>query len=1192
MVLTVQYWAQDEEACDEERITFNEPFDSTTYRDQDNTSAKWIGNGVVTLSNLGANFRVAEPNGMGARIYVCDAGDFDGDGMPDLMGLDITDGINRLILVRNHFEDLDGDGEDDDGTVFYIDENEVYEEGLNCGPASITVADYNDDGLLDFFFYKNANDAFSYTNFVAAMYINVGTETDPDFYAHYSSPTLDFSSRFQSAGIYANWAGDHLASYDIDNDGDIDVLVISEDKIFLIRNPGHVDNVDAFEIAELNYDLRTGFNTGRGGSSVDAGDFDNDGDLDIIGGSVMDIPYLVYYENDGAENFTRKTIDLPVPEVTGTVATCVADFNNDGYTDIFGGNDRWNAGNEARMWLQKNLGLEDLTFQFLCLNNCDPILPDPHDIDMSAVLDYDQDGDYDVVLADANHSGDYYLIINELAPVYALYGEAHSINLSDELDPETQAITRVRFLNLDQTVWGPSEEGLAIEYWVSNNNGRNWEFYVRFGADGVLASSGTLQNYTTTSGLLPWHSFTHFGSQLKWKAILTATEDEMDEYEGASFETPVLDRIRLRYAVVERREYSRTSVAANVVTDEGDNIKLIVGGTFYFPGWQGHLRAYDVSNMALLQNAYSELRTITRPDLGSPDGRELVASGVEIRWDAGELLMSRSPASRDIYAVLADNSLIPFTIANEGVLGPIISDFENDNEGLIEFVRGEGRYWRLGDINHSNPVVLSAPNPDDAPYMGPGYDTFASDWQDREKVMFVGANDGMIHCFSVLTGEELWAIIPYNLLSKVRNMRGVDPVTKDRFFSRDVYVDGSPVVADVMIAGNWRTVLICGQGAGKGLVMGDDRPTGNYYFALDVTDVEDPQSLWEFTDYRMGETWSVPEIGRIRKDGDVVFAAFMGSGYDNVSGMGRQGHRFFAVDIAMGESFWYFDANPEINTATGDPDGVIWSNNSNIAKSIPASPGVIDIDADGYLDRVYVGDLEGRMWKIDVGVEYLSGDPWEAEVIYMDSNNYPIITKPAIFKDPQNINAFPRLYFGTGGDDRAPADDIYSFVALMDDPDADNQSDRIEWYLGDPALLDLPEEKAAGLLGVGEKVWADPKIASNIIYFSTLTGNIETVDPCESISGIGRLYARYLKAVGGAGVGGTAFRGASGNMENLDLEIKTRAAVTLGERERVSGVYKREVYIQEFDSTIQKLEQPTGALLKIRSWREIYQIKK
>ena len=64
-------------------------------------------------------------------------------------------------------------------------------------------------------------------------------------------------------------------------------------------------------------------------------------------------------------------------------------------------------------------------------------------------------------------------------------------------------------------------------------------------------------------------------------------------------------------------------------------------------------------------------------------------------------------------------------------------------------------------------------------------------------------------------------------------------------------------------------------------------------------------------------------------------------------------------------------------------------------------------------------------------------------------------------------------------------------------------------------------------------------------------------------------------------------------MESLTLSIKTRSAVTLGEQSVTEGgIRKRDVYIQEYDSTIQKLEQVTGGLLKIKSWREIYQIIK
>jgi Tfp pilus tip-associated adhesin PilY1 len=434
----------------------------------------------------------------------------------------------------------------------------------------------------------------------------------------------------------------------------------------------------------------------------------------------------------------------------------------------------------------------------------------------------------------------------------------------------------------------------------------------------------------------------------------------------------------------------------------------------------------------------------------------------------------------------------------------------------------------------------------------------------------------------VLTGVEKWAFIPHNLLPKLKNMWVTDPATGARYFARDVYCDGSPVVADVYTNDEWRTVLVCGQGPGMGSTIGGGH---NYYFALDVTDVENPQPLWEMTHYRMGETWSVPAIGRVTKNGQAAWVGFVGSGYDNISGSGRQGNRFYAFDVADGSIFRSYNTG-EVNTRRRPG----W--NRNIANTIPGSPSIIDLDNDGAADRVYFADLDGRLYKIDTSVEYLSADPWDLEEIYEDSRNFPIITKPAVWQDPASAESMPHVYFGTGGDDNAPDDQYYSFIGVIDDPSATRQSERVEWYLGDSNVLNLSEDKAVGTLTVGEKVWADPQIANSVVYFSTLTGDIETVDPCESLSGIGRLYGRYVKAVAGSPVGSTAFRGASGTMENLGLEIKTRAAVTLGEKEKVGGIYKQDVYIQEFDSTIQKLSQPTGSALRIRSWREIYHIKK
>jgi Tfp pilus tip-associated adhesin PilY1 len=248
----------------------------------------------------------------------------------------------------------------------------------------------------------------------------------------------------------------------------------------------------------------------------------------------------------------------------------------------------------------------------------------------------------------------------------------------------------------------------------------------------------------------------------------------------------------------------------------------------------------------------------------------------------------------------------------------------------------------------------------------------------------------------------------------------------------------------------------------------------------------------------------------------------------------------------------------------------------------------VDIDRNGYVDRVYIGDLDGRVWKVDVTPEFENAGSWDAEALYVDPDNYPIITKPAIWRNPAGVTADPRIFFGTGGDDGAPIDVTYSFVALIDRA----ASADIEWYLGVPYGI-RSAERDAGNLTAGEKVWADPKIEDYTVYFSTLTGSIEAVDPCLNLAGLGKLYARFIVSIGGTPVGGTAFKGISGALESLDLAIKTRSAVTLGETQTTTdGARKREVYIQEYDSTVQKLEQLTGGLLKVKSWREVYKVFK
>ncbi len=77
---------------------------------------------------------------------------------------------------------------------------------------------------------------------------------------------------------------------------------------------------------------------------------------------------------------------------------------------------------------------------------------------------------------------------------------------------------------------------------------------------------------------------------------------------------------------------------------------------------------------------------------------------------------------------------LDFTTANVDQLAPHLSDFQNDNSGLIDFIRGEGRDWKLGDVNHSNPVVIGPPDGASV-IMGAGYDLFMGEWEARTKTL-------------------------------------------------------------------------------------------------------------------------------------------------------------------------------------------------------------------------------------------------------------------------------------------------------------------------------------------------------------------------------------------------------------------------------------------------------------------------
>jgi type IV pilus assembly protein PilY1 len=92
-------------------------------------------------------------------------------------------------------------------------------------------------------------------------------------------------------------------------------------------------------------------------------------------------------------------------------------------------------------------------------------------------------------------------------------------------------------------------------------------------------------------------------------------------------------------------------------------------------------------------------------------------------------------------------------------------------------------------------------------------------------MVYVGSNDGMLHAFDEDKGTELFAYIPSFAYSSVAD-KGLAMLTKkDPFFKHQMFVDSTPVAADVKVGSDWKTYLIGGLGKG-----------GKGYYAIDITD--------------------------------------------------------------------------------------------------------------------------------------------------------------------------------------------------------------------------------------------------------------------------------------------------------------------------------------------------------------------
>ncbi|HWC65187.1 MAG TPA: PilC/PilY family type IV pilus protein, partial [Thermoanaerobaculia bacterium] len=216
----------------------------------------------------------------------------------------------------------------------------------------------------------------------------------------------------------------------------------------------------------------------------------------------------------------------------------------------------------------------------------------------------------------------------------------------------------------------------------------------------------------------------------------------------------------------------------------------------------------------------------------------------------------------------------------------------------------------------------------------------------------------------------------------------------------------------------------------------------------------------------LGMTWSQPITGKVKitVNGFVrdFFVAIFGGGYDHTAASlaatnvsGNTGNFLYMVDIETGKIIYKKNLGPwESGVASTT------STAGNLTAGVPGSPGVVDINNDGYLDYVYIGDTQGRLWKVDLtqtatldGTSRVPHGEWDPVMFfdeYLDATaqgsnpRQPIFDRPALFFVGNTSSGQPRVgvAFGTGDRDNMPVltDTNPNFFVVVTDPPTRNQA--------------------------------------------------------------------------------------------------------------------------------------------------------
>lgn len=516
---------------------------------------------------------------------------------------------------------------------------------------------------------------------------------------------------------------------------------------------------------------------------------------------------------------------------------------------------------------------------------------------------------------------------------------------------------------------------VAYKYWKTDLRGdlankvptstadpANWQHLVNFTVG--LGVNGSLNPANGIPGSWP---NPYDSDEFKIDDLWHAAVNSKGSFFSAADPDTFAEALSSTLAQIAARNSSASSVTANAT--RLDSNTHIYQARYNSGDWSGQLVSIPLNSDGSLGNiAWDAATQIPEPSARSIFTRQ-GGAGIAFTW---EVLNNTNRALLNIAGDNLGESRVAYLRGERGGEQRNGGVFRNRSDLLGDIINSDPVYVGKRDYGYSSATGLTQTERE-------SYQAFLSSTAiaRRPPMLYVGANDGMLHGFRVADGVEQLAYIPASLLGEL-------PLLTRPDYNHRYYVDGTPRVGDAYLGSRWKTLLLGSTGAG-----------GKAVFAIDVTAPNNftaDKMLWEFTHSEMGIALAAPTLVRVKADNKWV--ALVANGYNSSS----QTARLFVLDLATGAVI------KEIDTQVGsasEPNGL-------------SSPLPVDEDGDRVVDYVYAGDLQGNLWKFDLrdntsaqwGIAFKAGNKPKPLFQACDgacsaSTRQPITMRPLAIRHPK-----------------------------------------------------------------------------------------------------------------------------------------------------------------------------------------------